>query len=196
MGKMKKYLIFGLGGITNSGKSTIAAMLCKNLPFVEVMCQDDYFLDPDDAQIERDEDGVRNWEKLSALNMNKMTSDVETWIAKHSSKVSDQISVLVIEGFLIFNHSKLSSLMDYKYFIQINQETCKERRIKRVYVPPDPPSYFENYVWPMYLDNLEANTDKDDIEFIDGMLDLNTLFSEILQRINSAIETTASCIGK
>ncbi|XP_059174084.1 nicotinamide riboside kinase 1-like [Physella acuta] len=195
MGKMKKYLIFGLGGITNSGKSTIAAMLCKNLPFVEVMCQDNYFLDPDDAQIERDEDGVRNWEKLSALNMNKMTSDVETWIAKHSSKVSDQISVLVIEGFLIFNHSKLSSLMDYKYFIQINQETCKERRIKRVYVPPDPPGYFENYVWPMYLENLEAITDKDDIEFIDGMLDLNTLFSEILQRINSAIETTASCIG-
>ncbi len=26
----------------------------------------------------------------------------------------------------------------------------------RVYVPPDPPGYFDGYVWPMYLKNRKA----------------------------------------
>ncbi|CAL1526278.1 unnamed protein product [Lymnaea stagnalis] len=187
----RNFLIIGLSGITNSGKTTVASMLCKALPHLELMCQDSYFWDLDNPSIERDADGVINWEKLSALDMERMVRDVRLWSEKHDDKSNSvkKYSVLLIEGFLIFNDRKLSALFDHKYFIKINKEICKERRLTRVYIPPDPSGYFDNVVWPMSMHNLELIQDQDDIEYIDGMVDLNTLYQKILAKIQLNIET-------
>lgn len=38
-----------------------------------------------------------------------------------------------------------------------------ERRLKRNYIPADPPGYYDQYVWPMYLKNLEKISFQKDI---------------------------------
>uniref|UniRef100_A0A2C9K7H5 Phosphoribulokinase/uridine kinase domain-containing protein n=1 Tax=Biomphalaria glabrata TaxID=6526 RepID=A0A2C9K7H5_BIOGL len=171
-----------ISGFTNSGKSTIATMLSKEICNLDVMNQDLYFLEPDDPAIERDIHGIRNFEKLSALDMERMVQDVKLWI-KSKTCNSDSLFILLIEGFLIFNHKELSDLIDHKYFIKITKEICFERRIKRQYIPPDPDGYFDSYVWPWTITNLMAIQDCTDIEFIDGTADLQALYKSILTRI-------------
>lgn len=58
----------------------------------------------------------------------------------------------------------LREIFDQKYFIEIDdKQTIFKRRIQRDYIPPDPPGYFDQYVWPMYLKNKEDLKDQKDI---------------------------------
>ncbi|XP_067221214.1 nicotinamide riboside kinase 1-like [Chanodichthys erythropterus] len=103
---------------------------------------------------------------------------------KSTASEPPNVFVLIVEGFLIFNHRHLNSLFNKKYFLQIPYETCKERRSSRVYVPPDPPGYLDGYVWPMYLKNRKAMEEAvNDIEFLDGTQKRETLLSAVLADI-------------
>ncbi|XP_062400095.1 nicotinamide riboside kinase 1-like isoform X2 [Sardina pilchardus] len=160
-----KTLIIGIGGMTNGGKSTLSKALQKRLPNSCIISQDTFF--KDDSVVPVDIHGFKQYDLLSALHMDRMMEEVETWqqdprafTASHtgvgqllSERVDQQVYVLIIEGFLIFNHRPLNELMNKKYFLQIPYDTCKQRRSSRVYNPPDPPGYFDGHVWPMYLKN-------------------------------------------
>ncbi|GFR64815.1 nicotinamide riboside kinase 1 [Elysia marginata] len=205
---LKNCFVIGLSGTTNSGKTTLSSMLCKNLPNSSNICQDHYFYGPNDPRVRRDEDGKQNWEELQAMDMDQMMKDVHSWIKENKNSL--ERSYLIIEGFLIFNHRPLASLFDKKFFIKIDRETCAERRrvvkdiiclmvfadinlnftfafffvmiSKRTYNPPDYPGYFENKVWPMYLKNLEDIQDQTDIEYLPETNDLQGMF-HYLQKI-------------
>ncbi|GFO24723.1 nicotinamide riboside kinase 1 [Plakobranchus ocellatus] len=169
----RNYVIVGLSGTTNSGKSTLASMLCKSLPRASSICQDHYFYEPDDPRVRIDEDGKQNWEELQAMDMDQMMKDVNSWVQKNQT--NKERTYLIIEGFLIFNHRPLTSFFDKKFFIKIDRDTCAERRSKRIYNPPDYPGYFESKVWPMYLKNLDDIQDQTDIEFLQESNDLDTM---------------------
>ncbi|BFY98373.1 hypothetical protein BsWGS_01423 [Bradybaena similaris] len=181
-----KYLIVGIGGATNSGKSSVSSMLCRMLPHAEWMRQDDYFLAPDDPNVEM-LNGYQNWDTLSALEMDRMVRDVEQWITQQQNNVEPK--VLILEGFLIFNHSKLAALIEKKYFITITKEVCEARRRHRTYNPPDTPGYFDNVVWPSYLKHLDDLKIQDDIEYIDGLADLATITQLVLGKIETALDS-------
>uniref|UniRef100_A0A9L0IAE2 Nicotinamide riboside kinase 1 n=1 Tax=Equus asinus TaxID=9793 RepID=A0A9L0IAE2_EQUAS len=151
-----KTFVIGISGVTNGGKTTLAKNLQKHLPNCTVISQDDFF--KPESEIETDENGFLQYDVLEALNMEKMMSAISCWMesSKHSLASADcgsseEIPVLIIEGFLLFNYKPLDSVWNRSYFLTIPYEECKRRRSTRVYEPPDPPGYFDGHVWPMYL---------------------------------------------
>ncbi|KAJ8285503.1 hypothetical protein GJAV_G00027570 [Gymnothorax javanicus] len=162
---MKK-LIIGIGGITNGGKSTLARNLNERIPNSYIVAQDTFF--KDDSVVAVDNNGFKQYDVLDALHMDQMMSEVWAWQKDPASflatrglksqfsripEAQDDVYVLIIEGFLIFNYRPLNELMDKRYFLTIPYELSKKRRSSRVYVPPDPPGYFDGHVWPMALKN-------------------------------------------
>lgn len=81
------------------------------------------------------------------------------------------VRILILEGFCILNYAPIADLCCLKYYFTLTREECYERRIKRVYEPPDCPGYFEKCVWPEYL-NLFDEVEKavKNVDYFDGTL--------------------------
>ncbi|KAI1230632.1 Nicotinamide riboside kinase 2, partial [Lamprotornis superbus] len=135
-----KYII-GIGGVTNGGKTTLTNRLIKALPNCCVVHQDDFFKPQD--QIEVGEDGFKQWDVLDSLDMEAMVSTVRAWIENpvkfarsHGVNVtpgsreptSQDIHILVIEGFLLYNYKPLVELFDLRYYLAVPYDECKRRR--------------------------------------------------------------------
>ncbi|XP_025747277.1 nicotinamide riboside kinase 1 isoform X4 [Callorhinus ursinus] len=151
-----KTFVIGISGVTNGGKTTLAKNLQKHLPNCSIISQDDFF--KPESEIETDTNGFLQYDVLEALNMEKMMSTISCWmesprhsLASTDSGSTEEIPVLIIEGFLLFNYKPLDTLWNRSYFLTIPYEECKRRRSTRVYEPPDVPGYFDGHVWPMYL---------------------------------------------
>ncbi|KAM7019204.1 nicotinamide riboside kinase 1 isoform 2-T2 [Tautogolabrus adspersus] len=177
-----KTLVVGVGGVTNGGKSTLSMSLHQQIPNSCIIAQDSYF--KDDSVVPVDGRGFKQYDMLDALHMDTMMSDVDSWrrdpeaFLKQCGLIPEQtaaseeeeVFVLIVEGFLIFNHRPLNELFDRSYFMEIPYEVCKKRRSSRVYRPPDPPGYFDGHVWPMYLKNRrEMESMVSRIVFLDGL---------------------------
>ncbi|KAM9394434.1 nicotinamide riboside kinase 1 isoform 3-T3 [Pholidichthys leucotaenia] len=170
-----KTLIIGVGGITNGGKSTLAKSLHDRVPNSCVIAQDSYF--KEDSEVPEDDNGFKQYDTLDALHMDKMMTDVISWQRDPESFLKQQgqnlqcqsdekkVFVLIVEGFLIFNHRS------------------------RVYTPPDPPGYFNGYVWPMYLKNRqEMDSMTSGIVCLDGLKTKEELLATVCKEVNQEIE--------
>uniref|UniRef100_F6UU85 Nicotinamide riboside kinase 1 n=1 Tax=Ornithorhynchus anatinus TaxID=9258 RepID=F6UU85_ORNAN len=171
--------------VTNGGKTTLARNLQRQLPNCSIISQDDFF--KPESEIEIDENGFLQYDVLDALNMEKMMSTVHSWMknSQHATGLPDSEStegvyILIIEGFLLFNYKPLDTIWNRSYFLTIPYEECKRRRSARVYVPPDPPGYFDGHVWPMYqkhrreIDDITYN-----IVYLDGTKSERDLFLQV-----------------
>lgn len=128
-----KTFVIGIGGVTNGGKTTLARNLQKRLPNCSVISQDDFF--KPESEIETDENGFLQYDVLEALNMEEMMSAISCWMESPShSLVStdwrsiEEIPILIIEGFLLFNYKPLDHIWNRMYFLTIPYEECKRRR--------------------------------------------------------------------
>ncbi len=171
------WLIIGVSGVSCSGKTSLAESIrdvfsdsiltekfYPNLTVgqVKLVCQDDYFWPINDRKHEwvkvNDVDHI-NREQLSALDMDKMCADLMHIIGNDNvyskSAVMENepptlLNILIIEGFLIFNHQFTAELCQVKMCLTIPFEKCFDRRKVRVYKQRTPPGYFECYTWPLY----------------------------------------------
>lgn len=187
-----KTFVIGIGGVTNGGKTTLAKNLQKRLRNCSVISQDDFF--KPESEIEKDENGFLQYDVIEALNMEKMMSTISCWMEspQHSPVTAwdntEDISILIIEGFLLFNYKPLDRIWNRSYFLSIPYEECKRRRSTRVYEPPDPPGYFDGHVWPMYLKH------RQDMEYIpweivylDGMKSEEDLFAQVYEDLTQEL---------
>ncbi|XP_029778342.1 nicotinamide riboside kinase 1-like isoform X2 [Suricata suricatta] len=158
-----KTFVVGISGVTNGRKTTLAKNLKKHLPSCSIISQDDFF--KPESEIEIDTNGFLQYDVLEALNMEKMMSTISRWIesprrllVSTDSGSAEDISILIIEGFLLFNYNT------------------------RAYEPPDTPGYFDGHVWPMYL-RLRQEVEKStwEIVYLDGTKYEEDLFKEVYE---------------
>ncbi|XP_038869177.1 nicotinamide riboside kinase 1-like isoform X5 [Salvelinus namaycush] len=172
-------LVVGIGGMTNGGKSTMSSSLHLRIPNSCIIAQDAFF--KDDSVIAVDSNGFKQYDVLDALHMDRMMSKIESWrkdpgsfLASQSLRtqcsVGEEVFVLIVEGFLIFNYGS------------------------RVYTPPDLPGYFDGYVWPRYLKNRQEMEDMvSDIVFLDGLKSKEDLLDYVYGDVTMEIQ---SLMGK
>ncbi|XP_069632363.1 nicotinamide riboside kinase 1 isoform X5 [Haliaeetus albicilla] len=143
------------------------------LPNCDIISQDDFF--KPESEVETDERGFKLYDVLDALYMDEMVKSIRNWMKSPTSlgvvmqepqntcdnlKDTEDVYILIVEGFLLYNYEPLNELWNRRYFLTLPYEECKRRRSTRVYQPADTPGYFEGHVWPMYLkykNELEEN---------------------------------------
>ncbi|KAM5329093.1 nicotinamide riboside kinase 1 [Glossophaga mutica] len=188
-----KTFVIGISGVTNGGKTTLAKNLQKHFANCSVISQDDFF--KPESEIETDENGFLQYDVLEALNMEKMMSTISCWMesSRHSQGSRDwgsteEVPILIIEGFLLFNYKPFDPMWNRSYFLTIPYEECKRRRSTRVYQPPDPPGYFDGHVWPMYLKHRQEMEDiTREIVYLDGTKSEEDLFSQVYEDLKQEL---------
>lgn len=202
------WLIIGISGITCGGKTTLGQSLYKyfsdpdnkhvlsdrvTIGTVKLMNQDEYFY-PDDHPNHEWVESINhvNYDVISAIDMTKMCADLNAALGKRfvlysKSKPTNLVNIMVIDGFLIFNHRVLNRLCQLKFHIHLPYEKCFERRKTRAYDPPDCLGYFELCVWPMYEKNFSEIKNKEDIVLLNGETSKEGLFEYVLNYIKETI---------
>lgn len=201
-----KILVIGLGGVTNGGKTTLAEKLKKLLPNCDTLCQDDFF--KPESEVETDERGFKLYDVLDALYMDEMVKTIHNWMKSHTSsgvateepmdtcnslKMTEDVYILIVEGFLLYNYEPLNELWNRRYFLTLPYEECKRRRSTRVYQPADTPGYFDGHVWPMYLKyKNEMEESASNIVYLDGTKSqeelLSYVYNDIIQELKKLRE--------
>ncbi|XP_066567240.1 nicotinamide riboside kinase 1 isoform X2 [Amia ocellicauda] len=197
-------LIIGIGGVTNGGKTTLARRVHEHVRNSFIIAQDNYF--KDDSVVAVDDNGFKQYDVIDALNMDSMMREIYNWKkdpksylishglkqsahSKEANGVQNEVYVLITEGFLLYNYKPLNELFDLRYFLNIPYDVCKKRRCARVYIPPDPPGYFDGHVWPMYIKHRKEMEDTvSELVYLDGTKTIHELFSTVYENIMVQIQ--------
>jgi len=91
----------------------------------------------------------------------------------HSNRYpsAKKVVVLIVEGFLIYYDAAVRSLFDIRLFLRVSKATMLRRRTERQNyvledgeVWEDPPFYFDEIVWPAYVEAHRRMFEQGDVE--------------------------------
>ncbi|WKX92250.1 hypothetical protein Q1695_010354 [Nippostrongylus brasiliensis] len=153
--------VLAIAGCTNSGKTTVAKILSKMFvdegATVHIIHQDDFYLAKEKAclfveKVHRKSEGTPNF----FYNYDSKFA-VDHWKLINAIKATSlSYDYIIVEGNMLTEWTDLVELCDRVIFLTLDQDTCRRRRTKRSYDPPDMPGYFDEVVWPSYQGHLQA----------------------------------------
>lgn len=178
----KKTVVIGISGPSSSGKTTVT----KNMIHMfncRILHQDDFYVPDDQIPIDPNTK-EQNWDHPDAIDFVKFKTHIQAIkngqqlpdkvdtlepdinlklteteienLKQSISKISDDVTIVLVDGFMLFHDPELASLFDLKLFYYASHECLKTRRSKRKGYSTvagfwvDPPNYFDDYVWPAY----------------------------------------------
>lgn len=139
-------VIIGIAGASGSGKTTIARKICKELSSDAVIINHDAYY-KDFGHLSLEERSKLNFDHPDSLDTALMIEHIKALkngvpIEKpeydftiHSRKSTTAtiapVSVIIVEGILIFTDAELRELFDIKIFVDTDLDLCLIRRIER-----------------------------------------------------------------
>lgn len=130
-------MIIGIGGISNAGKSKLAAKIKEyySNKKVKILCQDDFALPtPEIPKLK----GHTNWEIPDSIDFDRFYSNILNE-ANHNDIVID-------EGLFVFYEDRLNRLYDKMIYLSISKETFINRKMKDLRWGQEPDWYVE-HIW-------------------------------------------------
>lgn len=152
-------MIIGIGGVSNSGKSSLAKQLKVALSgkTVAIICQDD-FVYPE-KQIPQINDHI-DWELPDSIDFDAFRNVLLT--------AAEMNEFVIAEGLMIYHDSKLIPFIDLSIFLEISKSefiTRKKNDLRWGFEP----EWYINHIWdayqkfgqpPVNLDVININADK------------------------------------
>ena len=175
---MEKAIIVGIAGGSGSGKTTVAKMIAKALgeEQVTLLVQDNYYKDLSHLPAgERVKVNFDHPDSIDAEYMvqqvtdlkDKKTIDRPVYDFKTHTRIKETVTVhptkvLIIEGILVLDNRKLRNLMDFKIYVDTDDDIRFIRRLKRDVIERgrNMDSVIEQYlttVRPMHLEFVEKS---------------------------------------
>jgi len=157
-------LLVGVAGPSSSGKTTLCQKFVERKSDAAYLCIDDFYKDA--GKVPRFNDGTQeydNWDALESLHLEEFLHVLETLksgrgaeipvyeIAKERRVGMRYIAPapqIVVDGFLLYATKELQGTFDIRFFIDVDEENLRQRRIERNidYIP----NYFDNVVLPEF----------------------------------------------
>ncbi len=140
-------ILVGIAGGTGSGKTTVARKIIEDLPIIDIICleHDSYYKDISSfngktvADINFDHPDSLDTSLLVSHLQNlknghpieKPVYDFTTYKRLSTTELVRPLSVIMVEGILIFAEKELRDLMDIKIFVDTDADEWLLRRLKR-----------------------------------------------------------------
>ncbi|KAL3232467.1 Nicotinamide riboside kinase [Nakaseomyces bracarensis] len=184
----EKVVLIALSGCSSSGKTTLAKLTAQLFPQATLIHEDDFYKHDEDVPMNtkyniQDWDSVealdfelfakeldnisRSGTVSSKLIHNNNVDSLEKFqldqermdlLKARFEKVSTDLKIVIVDGFLIFHDPVISSKFDLKLFIRAPYDVLKSRRAARPGYQTldsfwvDPPYYFDEFVYKTYRD--------------------------------------------
>ena len=164
-------MIIGIGGVSMSGKSSLARAIKKHCvrKKVSILCQDDFIMPLNNMPLI---EGKTDWENPASIDFDEFIASV---VARDIES-----DVVIAEGLFAYHDHSLNQLYDKKIFIEIPEPVFYERKKydKRWEIEPE---WYIQHIWPSYLKYGILPEDQKDILKLDGTkpIDMDLLMNYI-----------------
>ncbi|KAI8992868.1 P-loop containing nucleoside triphosphate hydrolase protein [Trametes punicea] len=207
-----RVILVGIGGATCSGKTTLAKHLRRILPNSVIVHQDDF------APVKRT--GKIPPEHISHDHLNEQ-KDVpidgavfQRWEAyfeqvhRQRIEMGEEVKWVLVDGFLLYWHPEVVDKLDVRIFLRVPHDVLKQRRHERHGYHTaegslwrDPPNYWEQIVWPAYVEAHQGILENGDVEHgkpngkVPGLVLLEGLelsMTDMVDRVCGVLEEVSS----
>ena len=138
-------MIIAIGGVSRSGKSTLAqnlqTMIGGNSTHIE---QDDYIVAPEALPKIKDR---TDWESPFSIDWSRFETSIQ--------QASHNYAVVTVTGFLVFYQATINVLYDHRFLIRLDYDQFLERRAQDTrwqhLEPGTEQRWYQEHVWASYL---------------------------------------------
>lgn len=115
-----------------------------------------------------------------------------------------QPRLVIVEGHVVLaqDWSEFSG-RPLRFFFTMKRAECLRRRRTRTYVPADPPTYFDDHVWPSYVtleqqvraaqaDETPAAAPEQQVHLVNGTGDLEQICAQVEKQVRCALDQLAA----